>query len=254
MSRLILGLTFLSECIKVQYNKRSGRKKYRFLYGKMRRKIRQDKVASKLRRETGFTLLELLIVVAVIAILSGVATVNFLQATGRAKRAAAKSFMAQLETAISMYKIDTGHYPPDERGSASLREALSPAPEDPIWEDPEWTGPYLEFKKSEVNEAGELLDPWHKGRNDRVHIYFYAADLDGIPFTSPPFHNKSSYDIYSKGSDGKTGSSGVDGDEFEDGDYCQNEIDDDEDGVIDELNPNGPGSSDGYLEDDINNW
>ena len=107
----------------------------------MRRKIGEDKVASKLRRETGFTLLELLIVVAVIAILSGVATVNFLQATGRAKRVAAKSFMAQLETAISMYKIDTGHYPPDERGSASLREALSPAPEDPIWEDPEWTGP-----------------------------------------------------------------------------------------------------------------
>ena len=153
-----------------------------------------------------------------------------------------------------MYKIDTGHYPPDERSSASLREALSPAPENPVWKDPQWTGPYLEFKQSEVNEAGELLDPWHKGRNDRVHVYFYAADLDGIPSTFPPFYNKSSYDIYSKGSDGKTGTNSIDGDEFKDGDYCQNEIDDDGDGVVDELNPNGPGSSDGYLEDDINNW
>jgi len=39
---------------------------------------------------------------------------------------------------------------------------------------------------------------------------------------------------YSKGSDGKTGSNRVDGDEFEDGDYCQNEIDDDGDGIDDD--------------------
>ncbi len=211
----------------------------------MRRKIREDKLTSRLRRETGFTLLELLIVVAVIAVLSAVATINFLQATGRAKRTVAKSFMAELETAISMYKIDTGHYPPDERASVSLREALSPVPEDPIWKDPEWTGPYLEFKENEVNEAGELLDPWHKGRGDRIHIYFYAADLDGIASSFPPFHNKSSCDIYSKGADGKTGTNSIDGDEFEDGDYCQNEIDDDGDGVVNELNPSGSGSSDG---------
>ncbi len=202
----------------------------------------------------GFTLIELLIVVAVITILSSLAVVNFLQVRERAKRAAAKSFIAQLETAISMYKIDTGHYPPDEKGSASLREALCPDPADPIYNNPEWRGPYLEFKDKQINNYGEILDPWHKGQGDRVHIYFYKADIDENPLTWPPFHNKSSYDIYSKGFDGKTGTDDIDGDGFADGDYCQNEIDDDGDKIVDELNPNGPGAANGYLEDDINNW
>ena len=47
----------------------------------------------------GFTLIELLIVVAIIAILSSLAVVNFLQATEKSKRATAKSFIAQLQTA-----------------------------------------------------------------------------------------------------------------------------------------------------------
>jgi len=80
-----------------------------------------------------FTLIELIIVVAIIITLSSLAAVNFLQTTERAKRAAASSFVAALETAISMYKADMGKFPPDDRGSASLREALSPPPHHPLW-------------------------------------------------------------------------------------------------------------------------
>jgi len=206
------------------------------------------------QKKEGFTIIELLIVVAVIIILSGLAVVNFLQVTERSKRAAAKSFIAQLETAISMYKIDQGYYPSDERGSASLREALCPEPTKAVYEDWQRKSPYMEFKNDQVNSYGELLDPWHKGKNDRIHIYFYKADFDQIPFTVPPFHNRSSYDIYSRGSDGKSGTDNIPGNEFADGDYCQNEIDDDTDGFVDELDPDGPGATNGYLEDDINNW
>lgn len=201
---------------------------------------------------TGFTLIELLIVVAIIAILSSLAVVNFLQATEKSKRSAAKSFIAQLETAISMYKIDHGSYPPDKNGSASLREALSSASY--ADDDSKKKGPYMEFNDNQVNSYGELLDPWHKGKDDRIHVYSYTANLDKNPLTTPPFHNRSSYDIYCKGRDGKTGSDDISGNEFIDGYYGQNETDDDEDGFIDELDPNGPGSSNGYLEDDINNW
>ncbi len=201
---------------------------------------------------TGFTLIELLIVVAIIAILSSLAVVNFLQAAEKSKRSAAKSFIAQLQTAISMYKIDHGYYPPDKNGSASLREALSLASY--ADGDSKNKGPYMEFNDNQVNSYGELLDPWHKGKDDRIHVYSYGANLDKNPLTIPPFHNKNSYDIYCKGRDGKTGSDDISGNEFIDGSYCQNETDDDEDGFIDELDPNGPGSSNGYLEDDINNW
>ena len=75
--------------------------------------------------EKGFTLVELIVVIAVVAILSGIAVINFLKVTEKAKRAEAKSFIAGLQTAISMYKLDIGHYPLDDKSSASLREALS---------------------------------------------------------------------------------------------------------------------------------
>lgn len=206
------------------------------------------------REKKGFTLIELLVVVAVIAVLSVLAVINFLQATERSKRTAAESFVAQLQTAISMYRIDNGSYPPDDRGSASLREALCPDPTSSVYDSSSGKDAYMEFRDNQVNSYGELLDPWHKGKSDRVHIYFYKANLDGNPLTPPPFHNRNSYDIYSKGRDGKTGSDDISGNEFADGNYCQNEIDDDKDGFVDELDPNGAGSSNGYLEDDINNW
>jgi len=206
------------------------------------------------RGKKGFTLIELLIVVAIIAVLSSLAVVNFLQATEKSKRAAAKSFIAQLETAISMYKIDNGSYPPDKNGSASLREALSSSPVSYTDGDSGQKGPYMEFNSNQVNSYGELLDPWHKGQDDRIHVYSYRANLDSNSLTPPPFHNRSSYDIYCKGRDGKTGSDDISGNEFIDGYYSQNGLDDDEDGFIDELDLSGPGSSNGYLEDDINNW
>jgi len=205
-------------------------------------------------RSSGFTIVELLIVIAIITIISTVATFNFITAIQKAKRSTAKSFIGKLELAISMYKIDTGLYPPDKGSSASLRKALDPEKDDPIQDLPGWNGPYLEFKQKEVNSSGELLDPWAKGKEDIIHVWTYRADEDGNSSTWPPFHNAASFDIYSKGYDGKTGTDGEDADEFKDGNYCQNGIDDDNDGAVDELNPNGGGNANGYLEDDINNW
>jgi len=196
----------------------------------------------------GFTLIEILIVAGIIVILGGIMISSFLRSTQKAKTAIASAFIAELETAICMYKIDMGEYPPDEEGSISLKRALDPSPSDPVRNNPRWNGPYLEFRDREVNEWDELLDPWHKGKRDRVHIYSYSADFDCKTFTHPPYHNVSGFDIYCKGYDGKTGKG------YYAGNYCQNEVDDDGDGVVDELNPGGRGASNGYLEDDVNNW
>ena len=205
--------------------------------------------------EKGFTLVELIVVIAVVSILSGIAVINFLKVTEKAKRAEAKSFIASLQTAISMYKLDIGHYPPDDKSSASLREALSLEGKDSSGEeDSGWAGPYVEFKDNQVNDYGELLDPWRQGKDDRKHIYTYDAITDVDTCITAPFHNRNSYDIYCKGFDGKTGRDEIDGNEFMDGNYSQNKVDDDSDGFVDELDPNGPGMANGYLEDDINNW
>ncbi len=60
-----------------------------------------------------FTLIELLIVVAIIGILAGIAVPNFLNAQIRAKVARVQAELRTLRTAIESYHIDNNHYPPD---------------------------------------------------------------------------------------------------------------------------------------------
>jgi general secretion pathway protein G len=68
----------------------------------MRRRIQQNKA---------FTLVELMVVVAIIGILATVVVVNVVGQTVEAKRAKVKADFASIKTAIRMYKIDTGRYP-----------------------------------------------------------------------------------------------------------------------------------------------
>ena len=56
-----------------------------------------------------FTLIELLIVVAIISILAGLALVNFLEAQTRAKLSRALADMASEATALESYRVDTNH-------------------------------------------------------------------------------------------------------------------------------------------------
>lgn len=60
-----------------------------------------------------FTLIELLIVVAIIAILSAIAVPNFLEAQTRAKVSRAKGDLRTIAVALELYKVDTNHYPPE---------------------------------------------------------------------------------------------------------------------------------------------
>lgn len=59
-----------------------------------------------------FTLIELLIVVAIIAILAAIAVPNFLEAQVRSKVTRAKADMRTLATALEAYVVDYNHYPP----------------------------------------------------------------------------------------------------------------------------------------------
>ena len=61
----------------------------------------------------GFTLIELMIVIAIIIILAAVAIPNYLKMTSRARTAAIQSDLKALATALETYKTDWGAYPPD---------------------------------------------------------------------------------------------------------------------------------------------
>ncbi|NQU44909.1 prepilin-type N-terminal cleavage/methylation domain-containing protein, partial [bacterium] len=67
-------------------------------------------IQSKAHR--AFTLIELLIVVAIIAILAGIAVPNFLEAQVRAKVSKAKSDLRTVATGLEAYHVDNNRYPP----------------------------------------------------------------------------------------------------------------------------------------------
>jgi len=140
----------------------------------------------RLRADTtrrGFTLLELLVVLAIIATLVAVVAPSLFQNVGDAKVAAAKSQMEIFELALDAYRIDNDRYPSTDQGLEALR--LKPVTGDSLRN---WRGPYL---RKDVP-----LDPWG-------HAYGYR---------SPGAVNQTSYDLFSLGRDGKVGGAGEDAD------------------------------------------
>ena len=129
----------------------------------------------------GFTLVELLIVMAILAILGGLVTAAAQTARKRGSVTKAKAAVAALETALQMYQLDMGGYP--SPGNQSLVQALSTNPG-----SPDWHGPYMEFKEEEL-VGGEFVDPWGVA---------YA-------YVTPGAHRTASYDLFSSGPNGTAG-------------------------------------------------
>lgn len=75
----------------------------------MKRKRKRKRI--QMKTSQGFTLIELLVVVAIIAILSGIALPNFLEAQTRAKVSRVQSDMRTIALALEAYCVDNRHYP-----------------------------------------------------------------------------------------------------------------------------------------------
>jgi general secretion pathway protein G len=123
----------------------------------------------KIGNEQGFTLLELLVVIGIIAMLAGVVGPEVMKHMGGAKSKTAKVQVEDLAAALDMYKLDVGSHPSTEQGLAALIEK----PEN----GKRWNGPYL--RKKRIPQ-----DPWNNdynytspGEHGRFDLYTYGADL-----------------------------------------------------------------------------
>lgn len=132
---------------------------------------------------SGFTLLELLVVIIVLGLLAGLVAPQIFGRVGEAKVTTARTQMALIGTALDSYRLDNGGYPTTEQGLQALREKPT---RDPVPSN--WKGPYL---RKEVP-----LDPW--GRP-------YA-------YRSPGSRNATGYDLATLGKDGKEGGTDEDAD------------------------------------------
>jgi general secretion pathway protein G len=132
-----------------------------------------------IKKQTGFTLLELLVVLGIIAMLAGLVGPQVMKHMGEAKVKAAKVQIEDLSQTMDMYKLDVGSYPTSEQGLNALVENPGDVQR--------WNGPYL--KKAKIP-----VDPWN----------------NEYRYTSPGEHGK--FDIVSLGADGKEGGEGEDRD------------------------------------------
>jgi general secretion pathway protein G len=133
------------------------------------------------RRQAGFTLLELLVVLAILGLLIGLVGPRVMQQFGSAKEKVAQLSIGRLATALDMYKLDVGTYPTAEQGLQALVTKPSGVAN--------WRGPYMTGEK--VPE-----DPW-----GRPFVYHNPSQRAGHEF-----------DLYSLGPAGQasgTGSSAI---------------------------------------------
>ena len=129
-----------------------------------------------------FTLIEILVVIAVIAILASLVAPSVFQHVGTARSTTARSQLEMLATALDAYRLDTGRYPTSEQGLGSLM--VAPGMDAPA----AWRGPYL--------RRAVPLDPW-----GAPYVYRY-----------PGTNNPTGFDLLSYGADGRAGGDGENAD------------------------------------------
>ena len=122
----------------------------------------------------GFSLIELLLVLVILAILMGVVATKFTGKTDDARKTAAKTDINTIGTALDAYEIENGRYPTTDEGLAAL---INNTP----------------GGKSYLKTDAWPMDPW---KNQYV-------------YRNPGTNNPNGYDLYSLGPDGREGSDDI---------------------------------------------
>jgi len=129
------------------------------------------------KKEKGFTLIEMLIVMVILGLLAALVGPRMFGKVGKSRQNAAKAQISLFETALDTYRLDTSKYPTTDQGLQALRVKPDGVER--------WDGPYL--------PKNVPLDPWG-------NLYIYRLG------------DKQEFELISLGSDGAEGGEGEDAD------------------------------------------
>lgn len=125
------------------------------------------------RREAGFSLIEILIVVVIIGILAAVIVPRVMDEPDRARVTRAQQDIQALQTALNMYRLDNYHYPSTEQGLEALVRRPSGQPEAANWKE----GGYIDrLPRDPWGREYQYLNP---GVHGEIDVWSYGAN--GLP-------------------------------------------------------------------------
>ncbi len=125
-----------------------------------RKRTARAKTETPRAADDGFTLLELLVVLGILAMLAAIGYPQVLRYMGSARTETAKAQMSAIATSLELYALDNGGFPPPQAGLGALVQRPAGAPQ--------WRGPY-------IKRAEGLVDPWG-------HPYQYKVPGQAGPF------------------------------------------------------------------------
>ncbi|HLB56082.1 MAG TPA: type II secretion system major pseudopilin GspG [Coxiellaceae bacterium] len=113
----------------------------------------------------GFTLIEVMVVVVILAILAAIIVPNILKRPEQAKMTAAQQGILGIQNAMALYKLDNGFYPSTSQGIQALVTKPSSSPTPQNWA----SGGYL--KKLPVDPWGNKYHYLHPGQHGSIDIW-----------------------------------------------------------------------------------
>ncbi len=124
---------------------------------------------SRRQNRRGFTLTEVLLVMAILVMIGGLAVVGFLQAQNRATRDAARSEINTMKSACTQYRLQLNRFPSKLDDLFTPPQGVTPS---------QWGGPYL--------TSGSKFDPWgneyrYEFNEQTLEVRITSAGPDGIP-------------------------------------------------------------------------
>jgi general secretion pathway protein G len=127
-----------------------------------------DKDPRKTRPSAGFTLLELLVVLAILGLLAAIVGPQVIKYLSSSKTQSASVQVKNIAAGLELFRLDAGRYPTAEEGLDALMK--QPA------QVPIWNGPYM-------GQASGLIDPWGNpyrfkapGDHGEIDVFSYGSD------------------------------------------------------------------------------